>query len=66
MHEGNVDIHSIAMVLGNTPKVVMEHYILSSTTNFDATEIGSALGNGTVEKIRNVFLTKNYNFLPPK
>jgi integrase len=39
MHESGVDVNTISMCLGNTPRVVMEHYILSSGRNYDACEI---------------------------
>jgi hypothetical protein len=42
MYEGGIDLDTIAMVLGNAPRVVQQHYILSSRRNFDACEIASA------------------------
>jgi hypothetical protein len=56
MHEGGIDLDTIAMVLGNTPRVVQQHYILSSRRNFDACEIASAFMKGKVSKSNNMFI----------
>jgi hypothetical protein len=58
MHEMGVDVNTIAMVLGNTPRVVMEHYIISSGKNYDACEIAFAKLNGLVFKTNNMFVNK--------
>jgi hypothetical protein len=58
MHEVGVDIYTIAMVLGNTPGVVMNHYILSSSRNYDAVEIACAKMNNRLEKSQNMFINK--------
>jgi hypothetical protein len=55
MSEANIDIQTIAMVLGNTPRVVMEHYIISSIRNVDATDVANCLINGTIIKTSNMF-----------
>jgi site-specific recombinase XerD len=56
MHEAGVDIYTIAMVLGNTPVVVMNHYILSSGRNYDAIEIAYAHMNNSLVKFNNMFV----------
>jgi site-specific recombinase XerD len=58
MHESGVDVATIAMVLGNTPGVVMNHYILSSGRNYDACEIAYAKMSGVLTKTNNVFVNR--------
>jgi hypothetical protein len=60
MHETGVDVPTIAMVLGNTPRVVMQHYILSSERNYDACEIAHANMTGKIEKINNMYINTNW------
>jgi hypothetical protein len=56
MHESGVDVYTISMVLGNTPGVVMNHYILSSGRNYDAVEIAYARMDNSLVKSNNMFI----------
>lgn len=60
MHEHGVDMHTIAMVLGNTPRTVMNHYIISSARNYDAVDIANCAINGFVHKIDNLYWNQAY------
>ncbi|MDR3330114.1 MAG: hypothetical protein LBS76_02430 [Mycoplasmataceae bacterium] len=60
MYEGGIDLDTIAMVLGNAPRVVQQHYILSSRRNFDACEIASAFMWGKILKSSNMFVNPNW------
>ncbi len=60
MHEHGVDMHTIAMVLGNTPRTVMNHYIISSARNYDAVDIPNCSINGYVHKIDNLYWNQAY------
>lgn len=60
MHECGVDLHTIAMVLGNTPKTVMNHYIISSTRNYDACDIADCAVNGHINKTNNLYFNNMY------
>jgi hypothetical protein len=48
------------MCLGNTPRVVMEHYILSSGRNYDACEIAWANMFGKIKKKNNMFVNLDW------
>jgi hypothetical protein len=56
MHEASVNVEEIAMVLGNTPRTVMEYYIISSGKNKQASEIAIALADGKIKTAGNMFL----------
>jgi hypothetical protein len=47
------------MILGNTPQVVMNHYILSSQRNFDACDMVYGVLGGILNKTNNLYLTSN-------
>lgn len=55
LHMVGVDIDTIALILGNTPRVVMEHYIISSIRSFDACCMANSVLNGTFIKVKNLF-----------
>ena len=54
MHEYGVDVNTIAMVLDNTPRTVMNHYIISSNRNYDACDIADCVVNGYIVKTNNL------------
>ena len=60
MHEAGVDVNTIAMVLGNTPNVVINHYIISSARNYDACDIANGLIDGYLVKTNNLYFNKSY------
>lgn len=60
MHESKVDIPTIALVLGNTVKTCLNHYIISSGVNFDACDIANSMVDGSLNKINNVFFDPNF------
>jgi hypothetical protein len=60
MHESGVDVDTIAMVLGNTSRVVTTYYILSSIRNYDACDIARSLIRGNILKFSNMFLNRNF------
>ena len=60
MHECGVDVFTISMVLGNTPKTVMNHYIISSTRNYDACDIADCAVNGYINKTNNLYFNNAY------
>jgi site-specific recombinase XerD len=53
-----IDIDSIAMCLGNSPRVCQEYYIISSERNYDAFEIVNSYHNNKLEKTGNMYLKK--------
>ncbi|MDR2568256.1 MAG: hypothetical protein LBC44_02980 [Mycoplasmataceae bacterium] len=57
MHEVGVGIEEIAMVLGNTPRTVMDYYIISSNKNKQASEIAIAVADGKIKTVGNMFLS---------
>ena len=58
MHEYGVDVNTISMVLGNTPRTVMNHYIISSNGNYDACDIADCVVNGYIVKTNNPHLNR--------
>jgi integrase len=60
MSELNINISAIALALGNTPRTVLTHYIISSIRNVDATDIANCSMNGTLIKTGNMFLNKDW------
>jgi hypothetical protein len=55
MHEMGVDVPTIALVLGNSPKTVMNHYIIASGVNFEACDIANCLADGSIKKTNNIY-----------
>lgn len=60
MHEHGVDLYTIAMVLGNTPRTLMNHYIISSARNFDAVDLANCATHGYIQKINNLYWNQTY------
>ena len=60
MHEYGVDVNTISMVLGNTPRTVMNHYIISSNRNYDACDIADCAVNGYIVKTNNLYFNRTY------
>ena len=60
MHECGVDVNTIAMVLGNNPRTVINYYIISSARNFDACDIANASCNGRLQKFNNLYFNSQY------
>ena len=60
MHEYGVDVNTISMVLGNTPRTVMNHYIISSNRNYDACDIADCAVNGYNVKTNNLYFNRTY------
>ena len=55
-----VDVNTISMVLGNTPRTVMKHYIISSNKNYDACDIADCAVNGYIVKTNNLYFNRTY------
>ena len=60
MHEYGVDVNTISMVLRNTPRTVMNHYIISSNRNYDACDIADCVVNGYIVKTNNLYFNRTY------
>ena len=60
MHEYGVDVNTISMVLGNTLRTVMNHYIISSNMNYDACDIADCAVNGYNVKTNNLYFNRTY------
>ena len=60
MHEYGVDVNTISMVLDNTPRTVMNHYIISSNRNYDACDIADCAVNGYIVKTNNLYFNRTY------
>jgi site-specific recombinase XerD len=55
-----IDIDTICLSLGNTDKVCMQHYILSSLRNYDAAEMVNGYVSGTIKKVGNMFMNEKF------
>ena len=60
MHEYGVDVNTISIVLGNTPRTVMNHYIISFNRNYDACDIADCAVNGYIVKTNNLYFNRTY------
>ncbi|GHU33671.1 hypothetical protein FACS1894166_09670 [Bacilli bacterium] len=50
----------IAMSLGNSVKVVLDHYVIDSDVNFEACDIANSFLNGSIKKTGNMYVDKSY------
>ena len=60
MHKYRADANTISMVLGNTPRTVMNHYIISSNRNYDACDIADCAVNDYIVKTNNLYFNRTY------